>query len=117
MRVTDEIEEQLGIGVELLKTGMSDCENMPVITIFINDNYETKVLYPAQNEKNQDFIDRLKGLSKDYNPDIIVGCDPIDKKEYDGLIIAVHIETKENRCFYHKKGNKLNEGWEETFDI
>jgi len=117
VRQTDKIERELGVGFEMLKSSLEGADKIPVITVFIKDKLETKILYPAQNEKSQDFIERLKGLSRDYNPNIIVGCDPIDKKDYDGLIITVHVESKMNRCFYHKKGNIPTEGWEETFDL
>lgn len=114
---TNEIEKQLEVGFEMLKTSLEDADRIPVLAIFIKDDYKTKLLFPAQNEKSQDFITRLNGLSKDYNPNIIVGCDPIDKKEYDGLITTLHVETNLNRSFYHKKGNDLTEGWEETFEL
>lgn len=114
---TDRIEEELGFGFELLKNSLEEAESIPVLTVFIKSEFETKLLYPATNEKSKDFIERLKGLSKDYNPDIIVGCDPIDKKDFDGLIVAVHVDSKVSRTFYHKKGSTPIDGWEETFDF
>ena len=117
VRQTNDIEEKLEVGFEMLKNSLEGSDRIPVLTVFIKREFETKILFPAQNEKSQDFIERLKGLSRDYNPSIIVGCDPIDKKDYDGLIITVHVESKINRCFYHKKGNIPVEGWEETFDL
>lgn len=118
MEFSDIIEEKLEIGFELLRNSLEPEGNIPVITIFIKDNFaNTKILFPASLEKSQDYTERLKGLSKDYNPEMIVGCDPIDKKEFDGLIIAVHIDSKKNRCFYHKRGSILTDDWEETFDL
>jgi len=116
-RITDDIENKLGVGFEMIKTSLEGSEKIPVLTVFLKENYESVLLYPAKNEKSQDFIERLRALSKELNPYIIVGCDPIDKGKYDGLIIVVHVETRLNRCFYHKKRNAPMDGWEETFEL
>lgn len=118
MEFSDIIEEKLEIGFELLKNSLEKDGNIPILTIFMKDNFtNTKVLFPAKLERSIEYTERLKGLSKDYNPEMIVGCEPIDKKEYDGLIIAVHVDSKKNRCFYHKKKSIPTDGWEETFEV
>jgi len=118
MEFLDIIEEKLELGFEMLKNSLEETTNIPVLTVFIKDDFKnTKVFFPARLEKSQEFIERLRGLSRDCNPEFIVGCDPIDKKDYDGLIIAVHVDSRKNRCFYHKRGNIPTEGWEETFDF
>lgn len=113
------IEQDLNTGLEIMKETFKECElnEIPVMTIFIDKNFIPRAITPAENEKGDDFLERLRGLSKDLNPSIIVGCDPISKKQYDGLIVAVHVESKKNRCFYHKKKNTTYDGWEETFDV
>jgi hypothetical protein len=115
--IKEKIEEELEIGFEMFRNSLENCQSIPVLTIFIKSNYETLLLYPADNEKFADFTERLKGLSRDYNPYIIVGCDPVNEKDHDGVVITVHVESKTDRCFYHKRGNHPSEGWEETFDF
>jgi len=117
MKNTEKIESQLEIGFEMLKASLTNENGIPILTVFIKNNYDTKILFPAKHEKDSDFVTRLRALSKEFNPYMIVGCDPVNKPEYDGLIIAVHPESKVNRCFYHKRKFKPSEGWEETFDL
>ena len=117
MNKVEEIEGKLNMLFEFfLKAIDEENDKIASMTMFFDSSYKTYSIFPYEGETKEEFSERVIGLEKDIYPVIILGCDPLKNKLYDGVIMLVHTETNIDKCFYHKKNYRLYEGWIESFD-
>lgn len=114
----DKIEDKLEMYFELFLGVISETNSIdiPSMTVFFDSSYNTYSIFPYEGETRNEFTERVNGLEKDIHPIVILGCDPIKDKLYNGILMILHTESNIERCFYHKKNYKIDEGWVENFD-